>query len=204
MLYEQRLNELEDERLVKMWYRESVEIEYCNVEKERFWHDLGWSSEVINQNIQNGFNLYPELVKRLNEVEDQKIVTKLSDSKYNPRYKEISCQNELPKYLASYRPGVDIGIVARLRGGNFDLSNKYWMEKGGKVCILCEDMTICNLEHLLCKCAKTGEYVENLNRNGANAGCDWYMMCADMGVTTALKRIDEAWKRIESRMIERE
>lgn len=67
-------------------------------------------------------------MKRDLDIERQVVVSKIRDSKYNPRYKEIM-SIEQSAYLQKFRKDMDIDIVARIRCGNMEEANKYWLEE---------------------------------------------------------------------------
>ena len=41
-------------------------------------------------------------------------------------------------YLREYKLGTDIAIIARIRCGNLDRSNKYWGMESDRLCTLCK------------------------------------------------------------------
>lgn len=96
-----------------------------------------------------------EVYKRKLEIENQTLITKVNESRYNKRYKDIAC-NKLPDYLKNKNGGKNMAILARVRCGNFENANKYWLSDSERLCSLC-GLDYGTFDHYLEECEKTVE-----------------------------------------------
>lgn len=66
-----------------------------------------------------------------------------------------------PRYLISTKCGKNMSVLARVRCGNFENANKYWLSENEKMCILCgKDWG--TFDHYIEECERTIEWTENL------------------------------------------
>jgi len=103
-----------------------------------------------------------ELINREREVQRQWEDSKIAKARYNRRYKEIRLEGRVPRYLKKeniedLRKGDEMRALIKLRYGNLEQANKYWVEEKLKRCIFCEEGMDC-IEHFIIDCRKTREW----------------------------------------------
>ena len=64
-----------------------------------------------------------QIITRYKDIERQRVESKILTAKYNTNYKNIKHAG-LPLYLRKYKLGKNIAIIARIKWGNLDRSNK--------------------------------------------------------------------------------
>lgn len=77
-------------------------------------------------------DLVKKLVNRNRDTQRQREAGLIRDVKYNKRYKEIAEKRIIPRYLErrrieETRDGRGVRILIRLRYGNMEEDNKYWL-----------------------------------------------------------------------------
>lgn len=161
--FDQRVAKLEDNRLIKICWLEmqknNCDNLYC-VEREKYYNEAGYSLIYIRDKIAQDVDLEREVYERKLDIENQTLMEKINSAKYNARYKDILC-TQLPLYLNNVMCGKYVAVIARLRCGNFENVNRYWLGEKDRVCVLCED-DWGTLEHYIEECEKTIEWTENL------------------------------------------
>ena len=85
---------------------------------------------------------------------------KIRDSKYNTRYRELATER-MPRYLRKFKKEINIDIIARLRCGNLERINKYWLKDEDKLCRLCKKERE-TVEHVVVNCEKSKEIMEKI------------------------------------------
>lgn len=161
--YEERIRKLGEERLVKICWMEKQnmkEKEIYSKEREEYLNGRGWSSLGFELERSRGRNMYTELEKRGKDIEWQEIEGRIRESKYNGRYSRKN-EEELPEYTRNCRSGTEIKTKARLRCGNLEIGNKYWLEEGKRKCELCGD-GMGRMEHYILECEKTRKWFEGI------------------------------------------
>lgn len=86
---------------------------------------------------------------------------KIREAKFYKKYKNVVVVAGLPKYLKSKEKKVDIEIMAKLRCGNYEKGNKYWLKGKEKVCKMCKNVRE-TLEHLVYECEESKNIMKNL------------------------------------------
>lgn len=56
------------------------------------------------------------------------------EAKYNPRCREVK---GVPKFLKETSRGADIKVIVKIRSGNFEEINKYWLAENERQCGFC-------------------------------------------------------------------
>lgn len=170
------------------WVEKGVEVRitgYCK-DRKTYLNKLGFSElEIIN--MRNREELVEEvLVKRDREIEKQRLDGKIREAKYNKLYGEIITRIR-PRYLREYRKEIDIDIVAKIRCGNFDRTNMYWLSEEDRKCRLCkkEDES---LEHLIGRCEETKEGMSNLGKEGTFRWSKYANEESSLGLVKAFKK----------------
>lgn len=188
--FEGKVSRLRDERLTKMcWVEKGVEKELLGYsrEKKNYLNNLGFSeAEVVNMRERED-QVEKMLVERDRDIERQKVESRIREAKYNRGFGEIITRLR-PKYLRQYRKDVDIDIVAKIRCGNFENRNKYWLGEEDRKCRLCkkEEET---LEHLIMKCEETKAWVGNIRKGGNFRWADYANEESSIGIVKAFKKI---------------
>ena len=123
--YEKKISKLPDERLPKVvWNLQDKEGETTYIdERKKLYNKLGWSVMYVNQKLKENKMIDKEMIQRYRDIELQGIHSAIERSTYNTRYKDIMVET-IPKYLMSYKRGIDISIMAKLRCGNFEKTNR--------------------------------------------------------------------------------
>lgn len=87
-------------------------------------------------------------------------------AKYNRKYKEISSNEEGPRYLTKENlkevsRGDEVRALINLRCGNMEQENKYWLEENQRVCLFCGEGKDC-IEHYVRDCQKIKDWFMEL------------------------------------------
>lgn len=73
--------------------------------------------------------------------------------------------NGLPQYIKEYKKGMDQATVTRIRCGNVEKVNRYWLEEKDWTCKLCENGWS-TFKHFLYECEGTKQWVEGVIEKG--------------------------------------
>ncbi|EZA51143.1 hypothetical protein X777_10435, partial [Ooceraea biroi] len=127
--FEEKIRKREDKDWIKMYWMEKKRKGWADQfgrERERYYNRNGWGILANELSCSEGSSLEKDL-------EEEKI----REAKYNKIYKEIRWAGVSPRYLRQeniVRKGFGAGIRAlvRVRCGNMEEYNKYWVERGGK------------------------------------------------------------------------
>lgn len=89
-----------------------------------------------------------EIIRKEKDLQIQWEDDKIREAKYNRRYKDFIWSEEGPRYLREEKikkVGIGNGIRAlvKLRCGNLEERNKYWMENDERKCIFCKEKQDC-------------------------------------------------------------
>jgi len=68
---------------------------------------------------------------------------KIIKSRFNPRYKELMVVEGCPRYLKErnleeIEKGEEIRVLVKLRYGNLENVNKYWLKDDLEMCVFCK------------------------------------------------------------------
>lgn len=196
--FEEKVSKLGEERLTKMCWLEKREGEaksgYCK-DRKNYLNNLGFSElEIVN--MRNREEQIEEiLVRRDRDIEKQLIEGKIREAKYNRRFGEI-LTSKRPSYLRAYKRDIDIDIVAKIRCGNFENINKYWLSEEERRCRLCKKEGE-SLEHLIGRCEETKEWMCDLKKEGMFRWKDYMSEESSIVIVKAFKKIIAKQKRIE-------
>ena len=105
-------------------------------EREEYLRRNGYSQQGIVKLRERGENIILELTTRDKQVQEQEQFNKIRNAKYNTIYKFIG-KIGLPGYLEGKGRGESQKLTARVRCGNLEERNKYWMNEDGKLSDLC-------------------------------------------------------------------
>lgn len=138
MRYKKRSRESKDKNLIRLCWSEKDKIskgkgDLYRMERERYCNNNGWSSlsVVIKELNGEGRNMEGQIRIREQDIQGQIINSKIAEARYK-RYKEIRSSNETPNYLLKgnlekVRTGDEIRAMVKLRCGNLEEANKYWL-----------------------------------------------------------------------------
>lgn len=155
-----------EERLVKMCMLEKVKNEVWDSysrEKEKFYNKLGLSTTEVGIMRMEEKSVLAEIERRSSDIEKQNIESKIRESKYNRKYKKVMVQS-LPKYLKGWGNERDIELIARMRCGNMEEANRYWLGNEDRLCVICKE-ALGSWEHLVKDCVGVGEEFRKLINN---------------------------------------
>lgn len=112
------------------------------MEREGFYNRNGWGIEAIGMLRNEGRNVEEEIISRERDIQRQWEDGKIRETKYNKRYKDIERGVEGPGYLREEDrdkagTGDRIRALVKLRCGNMEGINKYWLEHRLLRCIFC-------------------------------------------------------------------
>lgn len=139
-------------------------------EKELYLNRCGASSEWLEERRQRGGSGRTELESRDRVAQLQDKWEKIRESRSAARYRQVMTA-EIPRYIRDNRNKRDRNIrtIARLRCGNEERGNNYWLKKEERLCRICRREEE-NLEHLTRNCEAelrwNGEVRELLDENG--------------------------------------
>ncbi|XP_071582471.1 uncharacterized protein [Temnothorax nylanderi] len=203
MRFEKRSRGKKDGSLVKACWdeketRDKKKKDLYNLERERFYNNNGWSSEVIKELNYEGKNTEGLVRIREQDIQGQIINSKIVEARYNTRYKVIKASNKTPSYLLKanldkVKTGNEIRAMVKLRCGNFEDANKYWLDEEDTKCRFCKSGRD-NLEHYISECNITSTWFENLGRNNEER---LENICDDKFRMEKGKVLNRLWKRRE-------
>lgn len=83
-----------------------------------------------------------DLWRREKDIQGQVAEDKIKEARYN-KNKEIMVEETEPRYLEKERINKDWNkagtrVLMRLRCGNMEQGNKYWLGEEKRICVLCE------------------------------------------------------------------
>ncbi|KMQ97412.1 hypothetical protein RF55_2255 [Lasius niger] len=110
-----------------------------------------------------------EVGKRDWEVQRQVEECKIKEAKYNKKYKDLEPLLEGPRYLRKVcldkgNTGDNVRALLRLRCGNMEDRNKYWLEDETKLCVFCGTGEDC-INHYVKECDATKDWFSELGKN---------------------------------------
>jgi len=159
---------------------------------------MEWDREEVEKEIMEGER------DRLREEEEERI----RKARYNKKYKEIGAKEGCPRYLREESlegtsRGEEIRALVKLRCGNLENVNKYWLDREQWECEFCgngED----SIEHYVGECIKVKPWFRELG-NEAKERIDrvWNEDIDDCKGKVIKKLCKEKEKRIkEKRKVE--
>jgi len=107
-----------------------------------------------------------QLIKRERDSARAEENRKISEARYNRRYKEILAEGSIPRYLMRgnlEKTNLEEGVrvLARLRCGNMEEWNKYWLEEGERSCSFCNKDRDC-FKHYIEDCREIKNWFSTL------------------------------------------
>jgi len=110
--------------------------------RERYYLRNGWEMEE-RENIERGKEYREEeLIARERESARAEKDSRILEARYNRNYKEILAEGRVPRYLMRVSVektnlGEGLRALARLRCGNMEEWNKYWLDEDTRKCMFC-------------------------------------------------------------------
>lgn len=129
--YEYRLQRLDKERLVRKCWEESLKEEEnsgTRGDKDKYLNSLGLSQAELERMREKEINVFQEIRRRETDIGNQVIKGKIREARYNTIYKKL-CEEGLPRYLKEGNKNKNIKSIARIRCGNVERANKYWLNE---------------------------------------------------------------------------
>lgn len=169
--YEEKILNREEGCFLKVCWSEKEEGNWNNAygkEREKYYNRNGWGVEILEKIRDNEQDLEVEIITRESELQRQWEGNRIMETKYNKRYKEIKTEGQGPRYLRKAyvnKIGIGNGVRAliKLRCGNLEEANKYWLSEEGRVCIFCENGQD-NLRHYVEECVMTKGWFDKLGK----------------------------------------
>lgn len=202
--FEEKISKVGEDRLIKMCWKEKL-VEKAtdklkstyNKERKQYYNNVGLSEIEVQNMIERNRNVHKETERRDRDIERQTIDMKIREAKYNRNYKEFSVVG-LPKYLKKSGKKDDIEIIAKIRCGNFENGNKYWLREEEKICRLCKKDRE-TLKHFVNTCEHTRVIMKKLLESKNFEFSDIFN---ENGEKTVIETFKQLWKELQK--IERE
>jgi len=158
--------------LVRECWREKREERWKDrygEERRRFYNRYGWRTEV-EEDIERNLG-QKELEMReweRGKVREEGLI-KIREARYNEKYKCNLAEKEVPRYLMKSclkktGMGDKVRALMRLRCGNLEEWNKFWLEKDKRKCRFC-DIGRDSMEHYIGECVKMRGWFKDLGKN---------------------------------------
>ena len=178
MRYEKRSRESSKNRLIAACWEEKDKVEYnseygkkdlFSSEREDYFNNLGWGLEAIRTARGEDIDMFRVIREREQDIQEQIIDNKVRNARYNKRYKELGIACNKPRYLSNVNmdksmSGDGIRALIRLRCGNMEEANKYWLEEDVRNCGFCK-LGRDNLEHYIGECTVISDWFVNLGKS---------------------------------------
>lgn len=205
--YEEKVKEYKEESLVKLCWKEKEESKWkdrYSKERTKYYNRNGWGTEAVETMRNEGKEIEAELITREREVQRQWEGNKILEAKYNKKYTELGYEAEGPRYLQKknmnkIKKKIGTRALCKLRCGNLEEVNKYWVEEKKKTCLFCEKGQD-NMEHYISACRVTKGWFEGLGKNEKER---WKRLWDDELDEKKSYIITKIWKEREKRMKEK-
>lgn len=94
---------------------------------------------------------------------------KIKTAKYTKKYKEIKRKLDIPRYLTKesidrITKGDEVRVLLKIRCGNMEEANKYWLRDEYKLCVFCKKGQDC-IDHYVKECNRVREWFKPLGEN---------------------------------------
>jgi len=127
---------------------------------------VGWDTRAEERTEWNKEEKEKEIIERVKDSMRREEEERIMKSKYNTKYKDIMVKKGNPRYLKEENleelgKGEEIRILVKLRCGNLENANKYWLEEVSGRCVFCRKEKD-TLKHYVGECVKTKEWFREL------------------------------------------
>ncbi|XP_029054544.1 uncharacterized protein LOC114881833 [Osmia bicornis bicornis] len=152
--FEKKIKESQGMTLLKECLKEREKLTKTEgqQEREKFYNKHGYSRQGVGLEEIRGMKIEDLIEKRSREIQKQEYRERIERARYNPRYKDL-ITIKTPRYLLRSDRKRDIKSIARLRCGNEEEKNRYWLTEEKRTCSLCGRRQG-SLEHLLRECER--------------------------------------------------
>jgi len=104
----------------------------CGEEKSKYLTRVGWKMRGEDRLDWNRVEMERDVIEKERNKMRREEEERIKKARYNPRYKEIKALEGCPRYLEegsleSMDKGEEIKALIKLRCGNFENANKYWL-----------------------------------------------------------------------------
>jgi len=158
--FEERIRNREIVLIRECWKEKKEEgwRDTYGTERRKFYSRYGWR---IEEREEAGWELEHrerEMREKEKERSEEEGNLKIMVARYNNRYKEILAEEEVPRYLKKISMekglmGDRIKALIKLRCGNLEGWNKFWLEENKRMCMFCGNGRD-NMEHYVGGCRK--------------------------------------------------
>lgn len=149
--YEEKVRKYEESRFVRMYWKEKEERGWNDrygKEKTKYYNRNGWGIEAVEIMLEKGYDLENEIITREKDIQRQWEMNRIEEAKYNQMSiiksnRSIIKGIEEPRYLLKtnlhkVHLGWGVRLLVKLRCGNLEEGNKYWLNEKERKCIFCE------------------------------------------------------------------
>ncbi|KMQ84191.1 hypothetical protein RF55_18228 [Lasius niger] len=138
-------------------------------EREKYYNRNGWGILTVEDRVEENDNFERTILERERDVQRQIEDGRIREAKYNREYGEIVAIRKLPKYLEKANldksdNGKGILALAKMRCGNMEEQNKYWLEDKDWICVFYEQGWD-NLKHFVKECKITKGWFDKLGNS---------------------------------------
>lgn len=148
-------------------------------EREKYYNRNGWgimAKEIRgnsgeNNEEENGLDREKELINRERDTQRQYEESKIKKAKYNWVYKKIRLEGRGVWYLRKENlvkmgigRGDEVRALVKLRCGNLEWENKYWLEEKDRRCLFCEQGKD-SIDHYVRECQETKEWFVEMGKD---------------------------------------
>jgi len=135
-------------------------------EKEKFWRRIRGDRNEEERPDWSREEKEKAIVDRIKEDMRRDGEERIWKSRYNQNYKEIMSREGCPRFLREGKldeleRGEEIRILVKLRCGNLEMANRYWLEETAWRCIFCRRGKD-TLEHHVGECERTRAWFTDL------------------------------------------
>lgn len=130
--------------------------DWYSKERKRYYNRNGWGLAAVNSMAIEERNLVKELGNKDRDTQRQREAGLIRDANYNKKYKECVEEGIMPRYLErerieDLRDGRGVRALIRLRCGNMEEDNKYWLAMDKRACMFCGEGRD-NFKHFIREC----------------------------------------------------
>ena len=197
--YEEKIRTLDDSRLTKMCWKEvttdAVQSQSLYTkERKEFYNSLGLSEAEVENMRAAEKEIYEETEAREKDIARQINLGKIRESKYNEEYRKLVV-DKVPVYLRKHRRGIEIDIIAKIRCGNLERANRYWLKEEDRSCRICKKERE-TFEHIILECEDAKTMMDTLSKEG---GLRRWKLVNEVGSVDVVKAFKKFIKEAEKK-----
>jgi len=167
--FEEKARTSEIELVRECWKEKRMEEwkDTYEIERKRFYNRYGWDIEEGEDSVRDLEGKEREMRERERERIREEGKIKIAEARYNKKYKEILAEKGIPRYLKksnleSEIRGDGIRALMKLRFGNLEEWNKFWIEEDRRKCKFCRKGRD-NMEHYIEDCRVAKDWFKGLS-----------------------------------------